>query len=57
MLLSLSLPWSEERLFIHVQPGAVLGLLMDFCQHDGSTLHTGARFVSSASDAHSCEVK
>ncbi len=40
-----SLPRAEERLLVHVQPGAVPGILLDLCQHDGSTLHSRSRFV------------
>lgn len=41
----LSLSWAKERLPVHVQPGAVPGVLLDLRQLDGSALHPGSRFA------------
>lgn len=42
---ALSLSRAKERLPVHVQPGAVPGVLLDLCQLDGSSFHPGSRFV------------
>lgn len=42
---SFSLPRSKERLLVHVQPGTVLGIFLDLCQHDCSTFYSWSRFV------------
>ena len=51
LLFFLSLPRAEERILVHVQPGAVPGILLDLRQHDGPTLHSWSRFVKHRSCA------
>uniref|UniRef100_A0A3Q2W9M8 CS domain-containing protein n=1 Tax=Haplochromis burtoni TaxID=8153 RepID=A0A3Q2W9M8_HAPBU len=40
-----SIPGSEEKLLVHVQPRAVPGILLGLCQHDCPPLHSWSRFV------------